>query len=171
MKTLNEIREYAIGCHKDTNHTYGNGEPYFVHLRMVAKHAASFIHLLPPDLHDTALKTAWTHDVIEDCRQTYNDVKNIAGYEVAEATYALTNEKGKNRAERANAIYYKGILENRVAHFIKICDRLANAEYSKRNGSSMLNAYQKENGYFKTWLHCSEFSVMFDVLDTYLTPN
>jgi hypothetical protein len=33
------------------------------------------------------------HDVIEDCRETCNDVKKATNEEIAELAYALTNKK------------------------------------------------------------------------------
>jgi len=165
---LEQSREYGISCHKSTNHTYGDNKPYSIHLHMVARFVAQFYHLLPQDLREIALCVAYTHDVIEDCRQTYNDVKEALGFEIAEATYALTNEKGKNRAERANAVYYEGIRANQVAHFVKICDRLANVEYSKDKKSSMLKAYRNENDKFKQALYTPEYAEMFNYLEDLL---
>lgn len=169
MGKVEQAREYSISCHRATNHTYGDNEPYAVHLHMVASFVKQFYHLLPQDLRETALCVAYTHDVIEDCRQTYNDVKEALGFETAEATYALTNEKGKNRAERANSIYYEGIRANQVAHFVKICDRLANAQYSKDKKSSMLKAYRHENDKFKQELYTPEYDEMFKELELILS--
>lgn len=63
--------------------------------------------------------------------------------DVADIVYAVTNEKGKNRSERANEKYYQGIRENKLAVIVKICDRLANALYSKLINSRMLDVYKK----------------------------
>jgi (p)ppGpp synthase/HD superfamily hydrolase len=87
----------------------------------------------------------WLHDTIEDCRLTYNDILKISNKEVAELVYALTNEKGKNRAERANQKYYKGIRDVEHATFIKLCDRLANVIYSKDTEFRMFDVYKNEN--------------------------
>jgi (p)ppGpp synthase/HD superfamily hydrolase len=85
------------------------------------------------------------------------------GVTVAEITYALTNEKGKNRKERANAKYYKGIRETPYATFIKLCDRLANVSYSKSVNSKMIEAYQKEQGGFECQLrYYDEFEACDD---------
>lgn len=105
------------------------------------------------------------HDSIEDARMTYNDVKKfcdeniktrsiydfekqvslkIDGEIVADIVYALTNEKGKNRKERANEKYYNGIRENKYAIIVKICDRLANMTYSCLMGSKMASVYESE---------------------------
>jgi (p)ppGpp synthase/HD superfamily hydrolase len=171
MNIIEQAKEYAINCHSSTNHLYGDGRPYSYHLEMVANFARMYALLLDDDLRATALCVAYTHDVIEDCRQTYNNVKDNLGYEIAEATYALTNEKGKNRDERGNAIYYEGIRMNKVAHFVKICDRLANVQYSVNTKSSMINAYRKENGKFQNHLYTPEYDAMFNQLDYLLNKT
>ncbi len=171
MNIIQQAKEYAEKCHASTNHLYGDGVPYSTHLEMVANFVRMYALLLDDDLRATAVAVAYTHDVIEDCRQTYNDVKEKLGFEIAEATYALTNEKGKNRAERGNAIYYEGIRMNKVAHFVKICDRLANVQYSVNTKSSMINAYRKENEKFKEHLYLVEYDDMFRQLDYLLNKN
>jgi hypothetical protein len=72
-------------------------------------------------------------------------VKNHLGQEAADIIYALTNEKGKNRKERANDKYYEGIRNTPGAVFVKLCDRIANVQYSKMTGSRMFEMYKKEN--------------------------
>ena len=105
---IEKAKEYAIDCHSKTGHLY-DGKPYETHLQMVFNTAKKFIHLIPDEHQENVLAGCWVHDVIEDCRQTYNDVKNVTNVEVAELAYALTNEKGKTRKERANDKYYEGI--------------------------------------------------------------
>lgn len=65
--------------------------------------------------------------------RTFHYMLMIEPEDVADIVYAVTNEKGKNRSERANEKYYQGIRENKLAVIVKICDRLANALYSKIN--------------------------------------
>lgn len=167
MKTIKEIKEYAIKCHEETNHTYA-GLPYEIHLTMVYGIAQIFANLIPNGKEDAVLASCWTHDLIEDCRQTYNDVLSVCGKDVAEITYALTNEKGKNRIERANSKYYKGIRSVPGADFVKVCDRIANAQFSKTNKSPMLGAYRKENEEFETELYTDELCPMFKYLNDIL---
>ena len=102
---INKAREYAILKHSETNHKY-DGKPYDVHLKMVYDFGCKYIHILPNnETIEEVLASCWTHDVIEDCRETYNDVKKVLGEKVADIVYALSNEKGKNRSERANSKY------------------------------------------------------------------
>ena len=87
----------------------------------------------------------WGHDLIEDTRVSYNDVKEQLGESAADIIYSLTNEKGKNRKERANDKYYEGIRNTPGGVFVKLCDRIANVQYSKMTGSRMFEMYKKEN--------------------------
>ena len=142
-----KIIAFAINAHAKTNHTY-DGNPYSVHLSMVAMVGVKFIHLIPQQSRQDVLDALWLHDTLEDCRLTYNDILKISNEKVAELVYAVTNEKGRNRKERANEKYYKGICETEFATFIKLCDRIANVIYSSKTKSRMFEVYKKENEYF-----------------------
>lgn len=155
---------WCIGKHSETNHMYDTYLPYEFHLRMVHNVALKYQNLLDdtkdyysgdnrPEKDYTTLRTAclravWGHDLIEDCRCSYNDVKQHMGQEAADIVYAVTNEKGKTRKERANSAYYKCIRETPGATFVKLCDRIANVQYSKMTGSRMFEMYKEENSNF-----------------------
>lgn len=162
LQKLEIARKYAVKCHSDTNHTYDR-KPYEFHLQMVVDYAFKYIHLLSGDkeIVTDIICACWCHDVIEDTRQTYNDVKNVLGERAADLVYALTNEKGKNRKERANDKYYRGISDTQYATFVKLCDRLANIKHSKCSGSSMLEAYRKEHRDFVTRIFTPIYNDMF----------
>lgn len=160
---IEKAKEYALESHRETNHLY-DGKPYEVHLEMVVNVAKRFIHLIPQEQQENVLSACWLHDVIEDCRQTYNDVKNQTNFEVAEIVYALTNEKGKNRKERANDKYYLGIKTTPYAVFVKLCDRIANYEYSISVGSRMAAMYEKEMELFCDAIYNEKYQPMFDYL-------
>jgi (p)ppGpp synthase/HD superfamily hydrolase len=160
------MREWCIEQHKNTNHMYSEYLPYEFHLRMVAEVANDFKHLLDDTkdyftgedyrgpkqdqvtLKDACLRAVWGHDLIEDCRVSYNDVKNKLGQEAADIIYAVTNDKGKNRKERAGVKYYQGIRDTPGAVFVKLCDRIANVQYGKMTKSRMFEMYKKENDEF-----------------------
>jgi (p)ppGpp synthase/HD superfamily hydrolase len=163
-------RTYATRVHAETNHLY-DGRPYAFHLAMVADRAAQFLHLLDEADAPVALAGAWVHDTIEDARQTYNDVKKATNEAVAEVAFALTNEKGRTRKERANARYYEGIRASEVATFVKICDRLANASHSAATKSKMLDAYQRELADFRAALYTDRFAPMWDALEEILARS
>lgn len=160
------ISEWCIDQHKNTNHQYDVYLPYEFHLRMVNQVAQDFKHLLDDTkdyfsgetyrgpkqdqvtLRQACLNATWGHDLIEDCRVSYNDVKNHLGQEAADIIYAVSNEKGKTRKERANDKYYEGIRNTPGAVFVKLCDRIANVQYSKMTKSRMFEMYKKENKHF-----------------------
>jgi (p)ppGpp synthase/HD superfamily hydrolase len=142
-----KIIAFAIDAHNKTNHLY-DGKPYSVHLSMVAMYGMKYINCIPEQCQETVINACWLHDTIEDCRLTYNDVKKIAGEDVANIVYAVTNEKGKTRKERANDLYYYAIRETRGARFVKLCDRLANVRYSFETKSKMFEVYKNENEHF-----------------------
>ena len=144
---LEKTIEFAKYRHRAVNQKYNN-ELYEYHLEMVYNVGKKFIHLIPKEHQTNVLCGCWVHDIIEDARETYNDVKMATNEEIAELAYALTNEKGKNRKERGNAKYYEGIRNTPYAAFIKFCDRIANYEYSVKTGSKMQKMYQKENANF-----------------------
>ena len=140
--------DFCIEQHRATNHMYDTYLPYEFHLRMVATAAKDFVHLVPKSLRESCEIAAYGHDLIEDTRVSYNDVKTVLGEQAADIVYAVSNEKGKNRKERANEKYYKGIRETPGAVFVKLCDRIANVQYSKMTQSRMYEMYRKENENF-----------------------
>jgi (p)ppGpp synthase/HD superfamily hydrolase len=142
--------DWCIEQHHQTNHFYDEYLPYEFHLRMVAQAAKDFERLLTPGsyYHHTIILACYGHDLIEDTRVSYNDVKEVLGIEVADIVYACSNEKGKNRKERANDKYYEGIRNTPGAVFVKLCDRIANVQYSKMTKSRMFEMYKKENDGF-----------------------
>lgn len=152
-----EIIGFAIEAHNNVNHQY-DGKPYSVHLAIAAYYAQKYRYLIPELDWKNVINAVWLHDTIEDCRLTYNDIKNASNETVAEIVYALTNEKGRTRAERANGTYYSGIAAVPFATFVKMCDRLANVKYSKDAMSSMFDVYKREQPVFISKLFNSKTS-------------
>ena len=162
---LKNSRKYAYHCHNSTNHQY-DGHPYTFHLNMVDDVAVRFIHLIPENKHEIVRSACYCHDTMEDCRQTYNDVRQATNVDVAEIVYALTNEKGRTRRERANDKYYEGIRSTEFAVFVKLCDRIANTEHSKNSGSRMYDMYKKEMSSFISKIYDEKYKEMFKYLES-----
>lgn len=150
---IEQIRESAHELHQSVNQTYGKDLPYGFHLDMVAHEAEEFGHLVCAQEEDVVplMFGAYYHDSIEDARLSYNDVMKVAktfmndaqALMATEIVYALTNEKGRNRHERANERYYNGIRETPYAPFVKLCDRVANITFSCA-GRDADNLHMKE---------------------------
>ena len=190
--------EPIFEVYNKVNHSY-DGFSYDLHLKMVMSNVLKYANLIitPIEIIDEdeidlekrrfsnesiddyyipkylkiLLYSAALHDAIEDCRMTYNDVKQLmlnithrdyfVSENVAEIVYAVTNEKGKNRAERANDAYYEGIRKTSFATFIKYCDRLANIQYGNifkhyLGGNRMIEVYKKEQSHFISMLESEE---------------
>lgn len=152
-ETIEAIKQSAHQLHDHVNQTYDKTHPYGFHLDMVVDSVYQYGHEVCDDEHDVLplFFGAYYHDSIEDARLTYNDVKTNAlrfmdeeqALMAAEIAYALTNDKGRNRAERAGEKYYQGIRETPYAPFVKLADRLANISYSFKH-SNVANAHMKD---------------------------
>ena len=163
QESLEQIRLAAHRLHESVNQFYDGDKPYGYHLDMVAKEVYAYGHLVLVGEADLLplLLGAWFHDSIEDARVSYNDVKKIAlklglteeqAFLASEIVYALTNEKGRNRKERAGKRYYEGIRKTPYAPFVKMCDRMANIRYScgcyNAGNLRMAKVYEDEMPYF-----------------------
>jgi (p)ppGpp synthase/HD superfamily hydrolase len=146
--TYEEKIEWIFEQHRATNHFYDKYLPYEFHLNMVAQAAKEFSHIITYADIEIVKLAAYGHDLIEDTRVSYNDVVEVLGIEAADIIYAVSNEKGKTRKERANEKYYAGIRATPYAVFVKLCDRIANVQYSKMTKSRMFEMYKKENEHF-----------------------
>ena len=164
---LQKTIKYATNRHLKVNHQYGD-KPYAYHLKMVCDAAEQFIYLIKEDQRESVYCGCWVHDIIEDARETYNDVLENTNKTIAELAYALTNEKGKSRSERASDKYYREMHDVPNAVFIKLCDRIANITHSKEQGSRMFAKYKKENENFIKKLYRPELQDMIDHIDTLL---
>lgn len=133
--------EWVRKCHRNTNHLY-DGKPYEIHLNKALEYGFHFSSLIKENVEET-LMGVYGHDLIEDTRVSYNDVKEVLGVFSADIVYACTNEKGKTRKERANDKYYIGLRETSGAVFAKLCDRLSNVYFGQFK-RSMLGIYKSE---------------------------
>ena len=159
---IEQIRQSAHQLHASVNQTYGDDLPYGFHLDMVVQGIRDFGHSVCDEEADVLplFFGGYYHDSIEDARLTYNDVMKIArnflteeqAYVATEIVYALTNDKGRTRAERAGENYYKGIRATPFAPFVKLCDRMANISFScsgsDSNSLRMKSVYKDEMPHF-----------------------
>ena len=160
---IEQIRIAAHELHQSVNQSYGDNLPYGFHLDMVVEGISNYGHLVCAREEDVVplFFGGYFHDSIEDARQTYNDVMRTAhkwmteeqALMATEIVYALTNDKGRTRAERAGEKYYAGIRQTPYAPFVKLCDRLANITYScsvdnGKNGFRMREVYKSEMPHF-----------------------
>ena len=160
--TINEMRRSAYALHDSVNQKYGKIHPYGYHLDMTVQSIRDFGYLVCAREEDVLplFFGGYFHDSIEDARLSYNDVMKVArsmmtdeqAYMATEIVYALTNDKGRTRSERAGEKYYKGIRETPYAPFVKLCDRYANiyytCSYDKGKSTRMREVYKSEVPHF-----------------------
>lgn len=187
MKEIEEIvyHQHDVIC----NQKYGDNLPYSFHLKAVESQGEKFMHLIEMQAINNAdnyksvpissrniVRTALLmHDTLEDSRLSYNDILKLANQEfgnytasqmVADIVYCVTDEKGKNRAERKNEKYYKELSENKLAVFVKLADLSANTIYSKLTGSSMYEKYKLEYPKFKEKVYVEEYEEFFNYVES-----
>lgn len=160
---LNDARLWALLAHNKVKQTY-DGYPYYFHLNKVENNVKKFSHLI--NYNKVANLAALFHDTIEDIHYlTFNNIKELWGLDVAEAVYACTELRGRNRKERHGSDYYELLKFNKIGRFVKICDVISNMERGIETGSSMLNKYRKEYAHFKEQLYTKEFAEMFNYIE------
>lgn len=160
---IGEIRDAAAQLHADVNQTYDENLPYSYHLMMVVDAVVAYGAEAITDEADVlpVVFGAAFHDSIEDARLTYNDVHKRAlcwmteeqALMAAEIVYALTNDKGRTRVERAGEHYYAGIRTTPYAPMVKLADRLANTVHSFKGTNEanrrMTEVYRREWPHFR----------------------
>ena len=152
-RQIETIRQAAHDLHQSVNQSYGDNLPYGYHLDMVVEGIRQFGHLVCVREEDVLplFFGGYYHDSIEDARLTYNDVMHTArqylteeqALMATEIVYALTNDKGRNRSERAGEKYYEGIRTTPYAPFVKLCDRMANITFSC-SGTDAVNRHMRD---------------------------
>lgn len=161
-KAIEEIRQSAWDLHNSVGQTYGDTLPYGHHLDMVVSELRRYAHLVLTSEEDVLplFFGGYYHDSIEDARLTYNDVMQTAqhwmnseqAHMATEIVYALTNDKGRTREERAGEHYYEGIRQTPYAPLVKLCDRMANVAFSCADNNALNNrmkrVYSKEMHHF-----------------------
>jgi len=141
---LREAKIFAGGAH--AGQKYGS-RPFTVHLAQVAQVAKDF------GLSQEIQIAAWLHDIIEDTPVTYNDIKVNFGTPVAELVYAVTDELGRNRHERKEKTLAKCQRMGRDTVALKLCDRIANMRFSKKEDAGHFQMYLKEAQFFRDLLY------------------
>lgn len=100
----------------------GSGAPYIVHPKSVFKLLKSV------GVKDkTLLLASWLHDVIEDTKTTYNDIKNEFSKEVADIVKQLTSDsKEISKVGKPKYLFDKMVKMSDGGLSVKLADRLHN---------------------------------------------
>ena len=135
-----EFNAYWLAVEAHKGQKYGSVY-YEVHLSNVVnmvKHFISDYNLLPYTVWD-AIDVAWLHDCLEDQPEYYNSIPNVPEH-IHEAIVAISKQDKETRSE-----YLKRCCENKLAHFVKICDTMSNLERSVMDkNSKRVSKYTKQ---------------------------
>jgi len=140
---IQQAKEFATEHHKYDK--YGN-EHYMKHINDVVSIAYRY------NCNADIVIGCYLHDTIE-MSETPKYILNLIvskfGNTIGDIVWAVTDEQGKNRAER-HAKTYPKIKANKNAVIVKLCDRLANIEACKsHNNLRLLKMYKSEFALFK----------------------
>lgn len=119
---------------------YGEDD-YILHLEAVTEMVCKLTHDYKWDgyVWKDALDVAWLHDCLEDQPEYYNSIPDVPKH-IHEAIVAISKQDNETRAE-----YLKRCCENRLAHFVKICDTMSNLECSVMDkNSKRVSKYTKQ---------------------------
>lgn len=151
IRLINEgqARQFIEYCYERhdvvCNQKYDNDLPYSFHLKMVQAQADKFVHLLKYEDEVACVDCGCAgHDLIEDARVSYNDIKGRIGVEVADIIFLCTEMRGRDRTERKSDEFYRQLAENELAVFVKLCDIMANSLFSIATNSTMLKKQMEE---------------------------
>jgi len=121
---IEKAYKFSEEAHKGQNRE--SGEPFFKHPAKVALSLTSF------ELDDASICAGLLHDVIEDTKYTYEDIKNEFSEEIANLVEGVTklgripyNTKEEQQAENLRKMFMAMASDIRVI-FIKLADRLHN---------------------------------------------
>ncbi len=135
------LREYAIYfagmSHKDQKY----GESFYYHHLVKVDEVLESVGFHPETCERIAV---WLHDVVEDCGVEIKTIQRYFGSEISNVVWAVTNELGENRKEKALKTYPK-IRRNERALAVKLADRIANMEHSLFNHSPQALMYYEES--------------------------
>lgn len=148
-----QVRAALAASDAHRGQRYGD-KPYMSHLEDVVRTLKQF-----GVKNEDVLAAGFLHDAIEDTDMNYNDIRRATNESVAEIVFAVTDELGRNRAERARNTYPK-IRGYPQATAVKLADRIANVSNGHIERSGMVAKYMEEYGKFKEALF-----VVFDEHD------
>lgn len=185
MTDLEKISNYAQKCYDDANCSY-DGQNYYVHIQMVVDMAVKYRYIFTNQIDaEITIGAAMCHDLMEDAKQTYNNIVDGCGgfmsLRVADVTLAVTDVPAENRLMKHLLTMGKTVKDYR-ALILKMCDMGSNGAYSKRTGSRMYKKYVAEYAYrkpifqmalawYKDELNQDILAELWEELDEIHTPN
>lgn len=181
LKSIGEIRDYAIKCHDDAGCEYGDGKSYSIHLDLVAKNMRKFKKIfLNENDYILTLAAAFCHDIVEDTNVSHSKIMVFSGSKtLADIVLRVTDVPAENRLMKHLLTMHKTVGDHRSL-VLKMIDILSNSTYSlKTNNERKLKMYKREYAYrkpifkqafswYKNDLNVDELEKLWNELDSVL---
>lgn len=115
--SIDEVaKDYAIRRHREVNHHYDATHNYTFHLQSVVDVANNFIHLIPENDKIDVIGGCWVHDIIEDARETYNNVKKLLTKSLLSMHLFLQMKKEKHEKKEQTKNIIKVLNHTNMQH-------------------------------------------------------
>ncbi|MPM23246.1 hypothetical protein SDC9_69711 [bioreactor metagenome] len=167
---IEKAREYAYWKHNRPSESqrYGSA-PYSLHLENVVDVIKKYKYLLDEECHEDVIAAGYLHDSVEDTDTTPEMLKAMFNLRIAELVLRVSNERGWDKKEILFKTLPK-IWQNKLATFLKLCDRIANGQTSKQGDSekskTVYHRYLMEYPIFRYALKTTgEYDEMWKELD------
>lgn len=120
---------FASVAHQAQRMPGGSNVPYLNHIGAVAMEAMTAICHGKINATDLLIQCAVLHDVIEDTRFSYEDLKKEFGIDVADGVLALTKNKNlaSKQAQMEDSLM-RIIQQPPEIWMVKMCDRIINLQ-------------------------------------------
>lgn len=150
LSIVERAERFAKFYHRDqTYDEFG----YDFHLNMVFTNTINYADNIEPENDNIVQAAAWLHDILEDTDCSPDLLRKEFGETIFEIVFALTDPKGGNCAERKAAVYKK-LQPQRLAVYVKLCDRLANVTHGFNTfNREKIDMYIKEHKAFRDALY------------------
>jgi (p)ppGpp synthase/HD superfamily hydrolase len=125
---------------KHRGHIDDSGLPYF------ESHIVQVVEILEKVTQDPdIISAAWLHDTIEDTDTSYEELKEIFGYKIADLVMEVTHEGQKD----CRGFYFPR-LKSKEAILIKFADRLSNLSRMEKWDIHRQNHYLRKSKFWRS---------------------
>jgi len=100
------------------------GIPYFEHIKEVVE----LVKISSTKIDDSVIIASYLHDIVEDCKATRKEIKDLFGRDVIKLVEELTDKPSSSEAERWSNQIMAAKLMSVDASLIKLADKISNLE-------------------------------------------
>ena len=100
------------------------GIPYFEHIKEVVE----LVKISSTKIDDSVIIASYLHDIVEDCKATRNEIKDLFGRDVIKLVEEMTDKPSNSETERWSNQIMAAKLLSVDASLIKLADKISNLE-------------------------------------------